>query len=478
MNKEEAHINELLKRWISGDVTAAEEAELFRMAQSRPELADAMAGYSQYIATDHAPALARLRLKINPKSSRPYGWLRVAAAVLLLLTLAWWLLPLTPESSSSVAETIETPQRVDVQTEPLPEEISHTTAPEVATTEAETPIASAPTQTTQSPLPKPSVIAPAEPSSGTTSTEEAYSQTSTTLTKQVPVTAPVETIEESDYAASYPSSTTQPLAPATDAMARQKPTATSAYDPTLISNNGVPTAAAGYQLVEGRVTDSTGEPLIGVSIAVAGTPIGTVTDVEGNFLVSIPEKGATLTISYTGFETTSLLVDQNEEWIDIQLNEGMALEEVVVTGLGVKKKQQSTASAVRSLAKAEPIDGEKAFKKYIADNIPQINQKERFELKFFIDTEGRPTRIQVVSSSNNDLNTKIIDLLQNYHAGKSRKAALLILYNIHWLSSSAKSYFFNTGNQSGGSFVLYTDAPAKFRIFCISDATPIKKLPN
>jgi hypothetical protein len=61
------------------------------------------------------------------------------------------------------------------------------------------------------------------------------------------------------------------------------------------------------RLVTGSIKDKNGEPLIGVSIAVKGTPTGTMTDIDGNFSIRVPE-GKTLEVTYMGYVTQTLNV--------------------------------------------------------------------------------------------------------------------------------------------------------------------------
>ena len=64
---------------------------------------------------------------------------------------------------------------------------------------------------------------------------------------------------------------------------------------------GVP-AQANENLVQGCVTDATGEPLIGVSVVVKGaTGLGVVTDIDGNYKINVKDKNATLVFSYIGY---------------------------------------------------------------------------------------------------------------------------------------------------------------------------------
>lgn len=81
--------------------------------------------------------------------------------------------------------------------------------------------------------------------------------------------------------------------------------------------------------VTGTVTDDTGEPLIGVSVAVKGTTRGTTTDFDGKYAIDA-SSGDILIFSYVGFESKRLTV--NTASLDVQMDPGVALENVVVVG--------------------------------------------------------------------------------------------------------------------------------------------------
>ena len=95
--------------------------------------------------------------------------------------------------------------------------------------------------------------------------------------------------------------------------------------------------------VKGNVVDTSGEPIIGASIVVKGTTNGTVSDLDGNFTLSVP-KDATLNISYIGYISTSVKAASN---LKIVLKEdSKTLSEVVVVGYGVQKKSDVTGAMV------------------------------------------------------------------------------------------------------------------------------------
>ncbi|HTJ10715.1 MAG TPA: TonB-dependent receptor [Dinghuibacter sp.] len=95
--------------------------------------------------------------------------------------------------------------------------------------------------------------------------------------------------------------------------------------------------------VTGKVVDSSGEALPGVSVTIKGTSQGTVTDNAGSFALTAPEK-ATLVFSYIGYQTQEVPVNSRSV-IQITLqNSGRALDQVVVIGYGTQKKRDLTGS--------------------------------------------------------------------------------------------------------------------------------------
>jgi TonB-linked SusC/RagA family outer membrane protein len=96
-------------------------------------------------------------------------------------------------------------------------------------------------------------------------------------------------------------------------------------------------------IVTGTVVDENGNPIPGATVSVPDTGIGTATDIDGKYSLSVPE-GSTLVFSFIGFESQSISIgDKNV--IDVTLSEDMAsLEEVVVVGYGTQKKVNLTGA--------------------------------------------------------------------------------------------------------------------------------------
>ncbi|MDH3243643.1 MAG: SusC/RagA family TonB-linked outer membrane protein, partial [Saprospiraceae bacterium] len=101
--------------------------------------------------------------------------------------------------------------------------------------------------------------------------------------------------------------------------------------------------------VSGKVT-ADGQPLIGVSIAIQGTSIGTVTDFDGTYSLDIPGNSAILEYSYLGYRTETFVANQDNNQIDVVMQEDIAsLDEIVVTGLASTVKRSNLAHSVASI---------------------------------------------------------------------------------------------------------------------------------
>ncbi|MCL2650592.1 MAG: carboxypeptidase-like regulatory domain-containing protein [Candidatus Azobacteroides sp.] len=100
----------------------------------------------------------------------------------------------------------------------------------------------------------------------------------------------------------------------------------------------------GKNMVKGTIKDSSGEPLIGVSVILKGTAYGTISDLDGRFEIAIDDNRNTLVFSYIGFKTKEQQVTMNSE-IVVMLEEDLKmLEEVVVVGYGTMHKSYLTGS--------------------------------------------------------------------------------------------------------------------------------------
>ncbi|WP_035805912.1 SusC/RagA family TonB-linked outer membrane protein [Lunatimonas lonarensis] len=104
--------------------------------------------------------------------------------------------------------------------------------------------------------------------------------------------------------------------------------------------------------IRGTVTTQSGDPIPGVAISVAGTTLGTITDIDGKYSLSVPDN-ATLVVSYIGYATQRVQIGTRTV-VDIVLVEDIAaLEEVVVTALGIEREAKSLGYATSSVSAEE-----------------------------------------------------------------------------------------------------------------------------
>ncbi|TRX70990.1 TonB-dependent receptor [Carboxylicivirga sp. M1479] len=100
--------------------------------------------------------------------------------------------------------------------------------------------------------------------------------------------------------------------------------------------------------ITGAVTDSeSGEPMPGVSVVVRGTTIGTVTNVDGNYSLSVPNDATNLLFSFVGMTTQDIVIAGNTTINVALVSEAIGVDEVVVMGYTTARKSEVTGSSVQ-----------------------------------------------------------------------------------------------------------------------------------
>lgn len=103
-------------------------------------------------------------------------------------------------------------------------------------------------------------------------------------------------------------------------------------------------AQSGNQEVSGTVTEVSGEPLVGVNVSIEGTTIGTSTDMNGEYTLTVQEDNAVLLFSYIGFEQQRIEID-GRSIIDVVLSlDTTQLDDLVVVGYGTQRRSDITGS--------------------------------------------------------------------------------------------------------------------------------------
>lgn len=115
------------------------------------------------------------------------------------------------------------------------------------------------------------------------------------------------------------------------------------------SNSNSMAQANSSRIVTGKVTDASGEALIGLTVKVAGTSAATATDIDGNYSIKVPAGGSELEFSYIGYQTVKHPIGGKDK-IDIVMRDNTKLlDEVVVTAMGIARKEETLSYSTQTV---------------------------------------------------------------------------------------------------------------------------------
>ncbi|MBW4890686.1 carboxypeptidase-like regulatory domain-containing protein [Mucilaginibacter sp. HMF5004] len=166
-------------------------------------------------------------------------------------------------------------------------------------------------------------------------------------------------------------------------------------------------AVATNRTITGIVTDKNDKsPLIGVSILAKNKAIGTVTDINGKFSITVPSNVQTLNIAYIGYLSQQVKIDKTDK-LTISLSpNSQSLSEVVVT--------RPDANNEHVYRVAQPSAGWDDYDKYIKENAIMPNgQTGVVRLAFTVDGKGNISNIIIKKGETTEMNQKAIDIIKN-----------------------------------------------------------------
>lgn len=105
--------------------------------------------------------------------------------------------------------------------------------------------------------------------------------------------------------------------------------------------------------ISGTVTDDKGSPLIGVSVVVTGTTTGTVTDVNGKYSINVGPNAKTITFSFVGMKKQEITIGTSNVINVVMQTQAYAVNEVVVTALGVSREARALGYSVSSVSSSQ-----------------------------------------------------------------------------------------------------------------------------
>ncbi|MDF9796772.1 TonB family protein [Catalinimonas alkaloidigena] len=401
---------ELMKKFRDGTLSAEEEAYLHALKSAEPFIADALEG--TFVLEDgdrFADGVEELQGRILERAKTTKGhkvyWLPVAASLAVLLGLFYVVYTfLLPSDTSGLSRQEEVPSAT------VPEE-------------------NAEKESELSPL---SQLPPEDLTDSQEVNEEKLPQT-LALVEPSAMSAYSGSDDEDSFSASpsYPSESyggrqslkeVEPKAydenfTLSQGIQNSQEEGKTKADPENMSRSGRPSSAAlqamheGWKTISGRVIDQENKnPLPGVNVLVKETTIGSITDVEGRFVIDFPQDYNKLVISSIGYQTTEVNVNQ-QDTLAVSLEQDMqSLSEVVTMGFGSEREEVSVTSA-------KPLKGMQAYRKYLSDHqrYPEDwkeGDKGVVKLSFTVFPNGKPGDIMVEKSAGDWLDQEAIRLLE------------------------------------------------------------------
>lgn len=107
---------------------------------------------------------------------------------------------------------------------------------------------------------------------------------------------------------------------------------------------GLTAIGSAQRMIKGTITDNSGNPIIGANVVAKGTNVGTVTDVDGTYSLNVPAGVNAVVISYTGYTNKEIALGASN-MVDASLDEGILLNETVISAIGVKRNKSEVPYA-------------------------------------------------------------------------------------------------------------------------------------
>lgn len=464
--------NDLLRQWLSGDATRRQEKQLEEKTNTDPFLADAMEGFRAFPEQDFEKKMMVFQQQLKQRTQTkkearivPFYWSRVAAMLAFVVVAggAFWFLNqnIEQQQEKSVAmeenfdaapspySNMEPQQKMDV-VEDIEEEIANnqdfgaieplektnkknetpnkkqaTKPRSIIQKEEKTTIKeNTPTAPFAAPIAKAKKRA-TEPQNSVTFSKDELIRGSNNGKEILNEENNFSDIEDSKMTFSTDDKVAPPalqkeydkdesvgsmVNPAMEA-APQSPIISesrSALQKIATAKNTKP------NVITGIIKDDNGEPVIGATVLEVGTRQGVMTDFDGHFQLEISSLPNLLDISYVGYATTQIQVNEDNQNLDIQLQASdVLLNEVVVSGMSKKNRV-----AAPIISKAKPAMGFNQFKKYIKNNMQltddaaNANIKGKVIVQFKINRNGTLSDFKIIEGLGYGLEQEAIRLLK------------------------------------------------------------------
>ncbi len=440
MGKKETDIL-LIRKYLNGELNTKAMHQLERRAQDDPFLMDALEGYDK-AGDDQKAQLnelgARLKKRVSRKENRIIPWriMSIAASVLIICSVTiWWLnndrtVNNVPKKAQLVKLETQTVPAAPVTAAPSSKPITAPAAPAMTTPPSKQMVAALKktphttmlgrniTGQKSEGMLKPATVAPDEVANA--NIKDSVAKDTTPLDEAIVME--YKTQKKKDVAKSVAvrkdTNTDKLLQGQAAGVAANNNTVSRSVNGTIyqdkvplkefvISKKKEPYVKAS---IKGRVVaKDDGSPLPGVSVRVAGTNIGTQTDVNGRFNLSVDSTKTKLVVAYIGYQTLEVNTRNRDSVKTIALQpNSSSLNEVVVTGYTSKNADETV------IINAHPKDGWSSYRKYLKENaLSPDGQIGVVKLSFIVGRNGAISGITIKKGLSTATNQKAIDLIND-----------------------------------------------------------------
>lgn len=431
MRKKETDIL-LIRKYLNGELDARAMHQLERRAQDDPFLMDAIEGYEK-VKNDQQLQLSELSASLQQRTTRkesriiPWRMIAIAASVLVFFTIGGlWLYNNQQPDMHKVVQTVKPQVKQSPATSLAKQSPPAAPAPELAVQANK--IASL----TQ-PLPKKNV-GMARP---VIKADKAVTNSSPQADKLAKANTGIEeSMNEDSDSTSLSEMVVMDMTKKNKEVAQSKlaDTTLKSKEIRIFHQPNINTALAGKvagvrvtpaegkpmpgyfdsslkRRIEGRIIDKMdGMPMPGVSVKVAGTNTGTLTDANGLFKLSVDSNKARLSIGFIGYQPLNVNVNKRDSLKTIAMvPNNNSLSEVVVVSYGTKKTDDEAV-----VITAHPKDGWSSFRKYLKENAKSPDGKTGIvKLSFMVDHYGSVSEITITKGLSPATNQKAIDLISD-----------------------------------------------------------------
>ncbi|MEM1356636.1 MAG: hypothetical protein AAGF89_00450 [Bacteroidota bacterium] len=399
---------ELLRRYLNGAITAPEEAELERRAQTDEVLAEALLGLRAMPEADHTARVAWMRMGARrqvvtkpaervqgkDKKNRPESFRRVfyaAAAMVALLVIAVFLLPqFTSSSAGDLAMEMEptttenstpVPPTKDLEDDtPGTDQVSEP-APTVASPDAAGTTAPSPIAVKKEALPpRPRPTSPAVVTGELLEEEVPAEEITTAGAPLPPAPLPTPTVSQPELADNGLEEEAAEAYAEAERKVNERRRQSAAFREEMAAANDGKKA----RLVIGRITNENGAPIENALIRQPGLPLGQRTDTNGIFRLEVDAVASILEISHPKYDEEKINLKNFTE--DLQI--------VLERENGEDRTEWSEAWSVSRVpintgpGYALPEEGYNALRKRIEENKPADLPTGKVKLSFLVDPDG------------------------------------------------------------------------------------------